>query len=144
MERNDTALAEPLFERLFETYKGQTNETALVVAEPDYAWVSVEARVNVRRGGDSNVVRQAVEDALYRFIHPLFGGAEGNGWPFGRNLFVSELFSQIQAVPGVEYTEGLRVFQVNPATSEATEVPQVLSVPATGVLCSFAHQVICS
>jgi hypothetical protein len=33
VERNDTALAEALFERLFETYRGQTHETALVVAE---------------------------------------------------------------------------------------------------------------
>ena len=33
IERNDAALAEPLFERLFETYRGRTHETALVVAE---------------------------------------------------------------------------------------------------------------
>jgi hypothetical protein len=33
VERNDTMLAEPLLERLFERYRGQTHETALVVAE---------------------------------------------------------------------------------------------------------------
>ncbi len=33
VERHDTALAEPLFERLFEHYRGATNQTALVVAE---------------------------------------------------------------------------------------------------------------
>ncbi|MHC4106560.1 MAG: hypothetical protein ACYSTY_00590 [Planctomycetota bacterium] len=33
VERNDTALAEPLFERLFERYRGKTHTTALVVAE---------------------------------------------------------------------------------------------------------------
>jgi hypothetical protein len=33
VERRDTGLAEPLLERLFEPYRGQTNETALVVAE---------------------------------------------------------------------------------------------------------------
>lgn len=33
LERGDAALAEPLFERLFERYRGQTHETALVVAE---------------------------------------------------------------------------------------------------------------
>lgn len=33
VERNDVALAEPLFERLFEKYRGQTHETALVAAE---------------------------------------------------------------------------------------------------------------
>jgi hypothetical protein len=33
VERNDTTLAEPLLERLFERYRGRTHETALVVAE---------------------------------------------------------------------------------------------------------------
>ncbi|MCZ6850040.1 MAG: hypothetical protein O7F17_00190 [Planctomycetota bacterium] len=33
VERNDTVLAEPLLERLFERYRGQTHETALVVVE---------------------------------------------------------------------------------------------------------------
>ena len=33
LERLDTALAEPLFEKLFERYRGKTHETALVVAE---------------------------------------------------------------------------------------------------------------
>jgi len=33
VERNDTTLAEPLLERLFERYRGQTHETTLVVAE---------------------------------------------------------------------------------------------------------------
>jgi hypothetical protein len=33
IERHDTTLAEPLLERLFETYRGRTHETALVVSE---------------------------------------------------------------------------------------------------------------
>lgn len=33
VERNDMTLAEPLLERLFERFRGQTHETALVVAE---------------------------------------------------------------------------------------------------------------
>ena len=33
VERHDTTLAEPILERLFERYHGQTHETALVVAE---------------------------------------------------------------------------------------------------------------
>lgn len=33
VERNDTSLAEPLLERLFERYRGRSHETALVVAE---------------------------------------------------------------------------------------------------------------
>lgn len=33
LQRNDPSLAEPIFERLFERYRGQSNECALIVAE---------------------------------------------------------------------------------------------------------------
>jgi len=117
--------------------------TALVVSEPDYRWVSVAARVRVRAGLDSEVVRQNVEEKLYRFIHPVQGGPSGTGWPFGRDLFVSELYSQIQSVTGVEYTEELSIFPVDLATGEQGEATQALTIPSTALLCSHAHTVTC-
>lgn len=117
--------------------------TALVVSEPDYRWVSVEARVRVRAGADSETVRRNVEEKLYRFIHPVQGGPDGTGWPFGRDLFVSELYSQIQSVPGVEYTEELSIFPVDIATGERGEAAQTLTIPPTSLLCSHAHTVTC-
>jgi predicted phage baseplate assembly protein len=117
--------------------------TALIVSEPDYRWVSVAARVRVRWGVDAEVVRQNVEEKLYRFIHPLHGGPDGTGWPFGRDLFVSELYSQIQSVAGVEYTEQLNIFPVDLATGEQGEAIQTLTVPPTGLLCSHTHTVTC-
>jgi hypothetical protein len=44
VERHDTALAEPLFERLFEEYRGETNQTALVVSEGVAACRGVHTR----------------------------------------------------------------------------------------------------
>jgi len=118
--------------------------TALVVTEPDYIWVSVEARVKVNRGADTNQVRLAIEAKLYQFIHPLYGGSNGNGWPFGRDLFVSELYSQIQSVAGVEYTDQLNIFPADPDREERGEATQVLMVPAASLLCSHTHTVTCS
>ena len=118
--------------------------TLLVVSEPTYLWVSVDARVKVRRGADAEVVARAIEDRLHRFFHPLFGGSDGDGWPFGRSLFVPELYSQIQGVAGVDYTEGVEVFSVDLSTGARREVTQTLPVPADGLLCSHTHTVICS
>jgi len=117
--------------------------TALVVSEPDYRWVSVAARVRVRAGVDSEIVRRDVEEKLYRFIHPVQGGPSGTGWPFGRSLFVSELYSQIQSVPGVEYTEELSILPVDLATGQQGEPAQALTIPPTALLCSHAHTVTC-
>ena len=118
--------------------------TLLVVSEPTYLWVSVDARVKVRRGADAEQVSRAIDERLHRFFHPLSGGADGDGWPFGRSLFVPELYSQIQGVPGVDYTEEVEVFLVDPSTGERTEVPQTLPVPSDGLLCSHSNSIRCS
>lgn len=59
LERNDTALAEPLFERLFETYRGHKHETALVVSEG-------LLRCRLARGGQDLAVISALEVARLR------------------------------------------------------------------------------
>lgn len=118
--------------------------TVLVVTQPDYVWVSVEARVKTRRGADPEQVRQAVEERLYRFIHPIHGGADGQGWPFGRSLFVAELYSQLQAVGGVEYTQEIKLYPVDPATGQRGEPTETLAVPRGGLVCSQSHTVICT
>jgi hypothetical protein len=56
VERGDAALAEPLFERLFERYRGRTHETALVVAEG-------LARCRLTRGANASAVIPVLEVA---------------------------------------------------------------------------------
>lgn len=118
--------------------------TMLIVSEPEYHWASVEAKVKILPGADPDQVREAVEDRLYKFIHPVHGGREGDGWTFGRSLFASELYSQVQPVPGVEYIEGITVHPVDTETWEKGEATENLIVPRSGLLCSYRHSVICT
>ncbi len=118
--------------------------TLLVVTEPAYSWVSVEAKVRARQGADPEQVREAVEDRLYRFIHPIHGGVDGEGWPFGRSLYVAELYAQIQPVPGVEFVEELKVYPVDPVSGERQEAAQTLLIPRGGLICSQPHHVACT
>lgn len=117
--------------------------TTLMVSEPEYVWVSVEARIKIRSGAGIDETQHAVENKLYQYIHPIHGGADREGWPFGRNLFVSELYSQIQVVPDVEYVEELRVYPVDPVSGDRGNPTQSLLVPAAGLLCSHLHEVAC-
>jgi hypothetical protein len=41
-------------------------------------------------------------------LHPLTGGADGAGWPFGRAVHASELYALLDRQPGVDYVDGLR------------------------------------
>jgi hypothetical protein len=59
VERHDTTLAEPILERLFEHYRGQTHETALVVAEG-------LLRCRLARGDHVRAVIPALETARLR------------------------------------------------------------------------------
>ncbi|MEE8153355.1 MAG: hypothetical protein V3T53_00175 [Phycisphaerales bacterium] len=59
VERHDTTLAEPILERLFERYRGQTHETALVVAEG-------LLRCRLARGDHVRAVLPALETARLR------------------------------------------------------------------------------
>lgn len=111
--------------------------TALVVEAPTYTQVRVEARVKARPKADPERVRADAADQLYRFLNPLVGGHEGEGWPFGRDLFISEIFAQLQSVSGVEYIEAARMFVVG----QADPVPRV-SLGPDGLLTSAEHTIV--
>jgi hypothetical protein len=53
-------------------------------------------------------VRGDATQALQRFLDPLCGGHDGKGWPFGRAVYVSELYALLDALPGIEYLEASR------------------------------------
>lgn len=104
-------------ESLIEDVTAYLNErrlltTALRVEAPRYTQVRVEARVKARPTADPARIQHEVEARLNSFLNPLIGGQDGTGWPFGRDLFISEIFAQIQSVPGVEYIEAARMLVV--------------------------------
>ncbi|MFL6337410.1 MAG: hypothetical protein ACJ754_29270 [Pyrinomonadaceae bacterium] len=45
--------------------------------------------------------------ALNRFFDPLRGGPDGRGWPFGRSIYVSEVYALLDGLPGVDYVSRL-------------------------------------
>ena len=40
---------------------------------------------------------------LKHYLHPLYGGQDGRGWPFGRNVYVSEIYELLDTLPGIDY-----------------------------------------
>ena len=78
------------------------------VIGPGYLPVEVAVEVQPVSLPQSGAVRQAVLSALETFLHPLRGGPDGQGWAFGRNVYLSELFAAFEAIPGVEHVRSLR------------------------------------
>ena len=76
---------------------------------PEYIEVTVLAQVAPREPEKADQVELAILKRLETFLHPLRGGPEGQGWELGRNVFLSEIYAEIEAVEGVDHVGGLRV-----------------------------------
>lgn len=84
----------------------------LWIAGPDWARISVVAEIAPQPPLESAAdVPAAVNAALQAFLHPLTGGPDRRGWPFGRKPQLSDLYAQIAAVPGVDHVHSLSMWE---------------------------------
>lgn len=104
------ALSEDLQQRIKAHLDDHRLLTAqLTVRPPDYRPVAVTVEVKARAQAEPRRVEQAVAARLETFLNPFVGGLEGAGWPFGRDLYLSDLYACIQAVEGVEYIKEMQM-----------------------------------
>ncbi|HEV2915043.1 MAG TPA: putative baseplate assembly protein [Pyrinomonadaceae bacterium] len=75
--------------------------TNLSVIGPEFIKVTVAAviRVDPRMGAEK--VRGDARAALEKFLNPLTGGPDAEGWPFGRPVYKSEIYQLIEEIEGV-------------------------------------------
>jgi hypothetical protein len=83
--------------------------TRVMVIGPRYLEVSVKARVRALEGVSRPGLSARVRDALDRFFHPLAGGPDATGWPFGRDVFRSEVLQVIDETEGVDHVLSLEL-----------------------------------
>jgi uncharacterized phage protein gp47/JayE len=76
--------------------------TEVRVIPPDYVQVAVEATVLLKSRVSAAVVRENIVAALKQFLDPLHGGVAGTGWEFGRSVYQSEIYQEIEGVSGVD------------------------------------------
>lgn len=76
--------------------------TRVWVIPPLYAQVTVRTRVSAGEGVHPEELRARVAERLLAFLHPLKGGENETGWPFGRGVYRSEVIAAIKEVSGVE------------------------------------------
>jgi predicted phage baseplate assembly protein len=115
-----------LSERLMQRVQGHLDQyrlltTTLRVREPRYIGISVRAEIVVGEYVRPEVVVGRVVEALRQYLTPLTNvaaalpegvvGEEWEGWPFGRALYIAELFSLIQQVPGVKHVLDVQLRQ---------------------------------
>lgn len=111
--------------------------TELFVVKPTYVELSVTTSVIVENNADLASTQTQIEQALLTYFHPLTGGDDGQGWPFGGSVYYSRVFQQILSVPGVQRIQSM-TFTLGgtnyPACTDA-------SIPAAALVFSTEHTV---
>jgi len=84
--------------------------TELYVIGPSYLELtSLEAEIYVSRQADIKSVQDTIQTALLTYFHPLKGGPDGRGWPFGRDVYFGEVYRQILAIQYVTRIQCLNI-----------------------------------
>ena len=74
----------------------------VVVAAPVYHYVQAQVAVVANPSAVAATVYQGVLTTLTNYLHPITGGADGNGWPFGAPLLYTPLILFLLSnVPGI-------------------------------------------
>jgi len=84
------------------------------VVPPRFVTCTVRLTLVPRPSVLAEQVQSAAIEALERFFDPLQGGFDGQGWPFGRSVYVSEIYQLLDKLDGVDYVTKSR----NPATDD--------------------------
>jgi predicted phage baseplate assembly protein len=114
----------------------------VIVEPPDYQGVTVVATIRARPWADRTRLARTATDALFDYLHPIRGGRDGNGWPFGRAVLLGDIFAQLQGLPGVELVEDVRLFARNlSALDERGEESRRVEVAPNALIFSYQHQV---
>jgi predicted phage baseplate assembly protein len=118
----------------------RTLTAELFVLKPHYQQVLVNADIVVDDDADVTEVAERVDLALRRYFHPLHGGDDGLGWPFGGTIFYSKVHQQVFAERGVASITRLTI------TVDGEEKPACTDVPIArnGLVFSTAHAVAAS
>src|SRR5262249_7054067 len=84
--------------------------TELYVIKPSYQRVEIQTEIVADDNADLASVKTEVEQTIKDYFHPLKGGEDGQGWPFGGTIFYSRVGQRIFTVSGVQSIKSLVIF----------------------------------
>jgi baseplate J-like protein len=76
--------------------------TKLRVTGPEYVGVTVNITITINSSSNPDFVRERVAEALDNFLSPISRNPRQNAWPFGRDVYRSEVSAVIEQAEGVE------------------------------------------
>ena len=95
--------------------------TALIeVIDPEYVTVFVKTTIKIKPRASAKCVKRRIKEMLRDFFNPI--GKDGLAWPFGRNVYASEVISKIEDIEGVDRVQDLVLSKDGISTRKDLEV----------------------
>jgi predicted phage baseplate assembly protein len=113
----------------------------VAVESAAYIPISIVARMRAKPRYDIRKLEQAALQALYDYFHPVHGGPDGTGWPFGRTVAPGEAYSILNRVAGVEAVEDVRLYPALPLENRREAQVPTISPGPNELVFSWDHQV---
>lgn len=113
----------------------------LSIQAPAYHWAAVKVQLRAAPGANQLAVETEILNRLYRFLNPLSGGQDGSGWPFGRDLYISDVYQCLQGTPDVLFVRAVEMYAAVEGGSPQGDPLEVINIVAHGVIASGIHQV---
>ncbi|MEM6613162.1 MAG: putative baseplate assembly protein [Cyanobacteria bacterium P01_C01_bin.72] len=111
--------------------------------EPNYVGVNIQTEVALE-AQYQNATAQAeilfqLRVALYRFLNPVTGGVEKQGWQLGKSLYPSDIVAICQTIPGIRYLGAIQLIELRRFEGEWVRLPPATSINpgAYGLICSW-------
>jgi predicted phage baseplate assembly protein len=141
---DDLAIPEELEERIKAYLEPRRLLTMrLRIEPPRYQGVKVVAEVRAGSGVRPETVRERAEEALYEYLNPLTGGPGGQGWPFGADLRLGDVYGVLHGAFGVLGVEAVHFFPADLRREETLDqVDQRLRLLPDALFMSFQHRVV--
>lgn len=81
----------------------------VVAAAPRYHQIRVEAGIVIDASANAGETVSNVMKKLDGYLHPLTGGQDGKGWPFGGLVVYTDLLQQVNHIAGVRAVRNLNL-----------------------------------
>lgn len=111
---------------------------------PKYMGVCVQTEIALEATYSNPQVQQDIihklKVMLYRFLNPITGGVQGQGWEFGRPVYPSDIVKLLQNIQGVRFLGTVQLFELRYENGEWVRrlSPQPIIDPSpTGLICSW-------
>jgi hypothetical protein len=93
------------------------------VIGPLYFPVDVTVTLVPLLDAEAGLVDGRARQALQDFLHPLHGGPSGDGWDFGRGVYLSDVARVLEAVEGLDFAEIIQLLVDDEVHGDFVKIP---------------------